>query len=159
MARALPGMPMDGTTMVRLFRIAQSCLGDFFAPVFRSLDLSEHKFHVLCLLISGESGSASPGELADMVGTSRANMTRIIEELVQDGWVERTIASRDARRHVIEITAAGRHKVNCTVPGIAEPINRAFCDLTDDEMALLSKLLRKLIVSFDKGACREHEVA
>ncbi len=159
MARALPGMPMDGTTMVRLLRIAGFGLGNFFDPVFRSLDLSENSFHVLCLLISAEGGTASPSALADMVGTSRANMTRILEELVQDGWIRRQVAARDARRHVIGITAAGRRKVNETVPRIAEPIRRAFSDLTQAELEQLSRLLRKLIVSFDKGAGDSQAVA
>lgn len=152
MEQAIPGMPMQGTTMVRILRIAQYGLGGFFEPVFRALDLTENSFHVLCLLMSSESGSASPSELAEMVGTSRANMTRILEELVEDGWVERTVAARDGRRHVISITGAGRRKVRDTVPRIAEPIERAFSNLSSQEMALLEKLLGKLIVSFDKGA-------
>lgn len=152
MERALPGMPMDGTTMVRVLRIAQFGLSSYFEPVFRSMDLTENSFHVLCLLMSSESGSASPSELAEMIGTSRANMTRILEELVEDGWIGRSTAARDGRRQVISITASGRRKVRDTVPRIAEPILRAFSDLSGDEMALLDKLLRKLIASFDKGA-------
>jgi MarR family transcriptional repressor of emrRAB len=152
MARALPGLPMDGTVMVRLLRIAGFGLGNFFEPVFRELELSEHSFHVLCLLLASEHGTAAPSELSEMVGTSRANMTRILEELVQDGWVSRRVSPRDARRHVIAITQAGRAKVHDTVPRIAEPIRRAFSDLAEAELALLNKLLRKLIVSFDKGA-------
>lgn len=152
MARALPGMPMDGTTMVRLLRIAGFGLGNFFEPAFRALGLTEHNFHVLCLLMASEHGSAAPSELAEMVGTSRGNMTRILEELTTDGWIERRVAQRDARRHVISITAAGRRKVRDTVPRIAEPILRAFSGLSGDELALLDKLLRKVIVSMDKGA-------
>jgi MarR family transcriptional repressor of emrRAB len=152
MTAALPGMPMGGTTMVRLLRIAQFGLGGFFEPVFRALDLTEHNFHVLCLLAASERGAASPSDLSEMVGTSRPNMTRILEELVQDGWVERSVDSRDARRHIIRITTAGRRKVRDTVPRLGEPINRAFSDLDPSELALLDKLLRKLIVSFDKGA-------
>lgn len=152
MSDALPGLPMKGTTLVRLLRIAQAGLGDFFEPVFRSLDLSENSFHVLCLLISSPSGTASPSELSEMVGTSRANMTRILEDLVKDGWIERRVAPRDGRRQIISITEAGRSKVSETVPQIAMPIERAFSDLSAEEIALLDKLLRKLVVSFDKGA-------
>lgn len=145
-------MPMDGTVMVRYLRIGGAGLAEFFEPVFRALGLSEHAFHVLCLLVASENGSASPSELSDMVGTSRSNMTRILDELGRDGWVERTVAPRDGRRHVIAITAAGREKVTATVPRIADPIERAFSDLSEEEFALLGKLLRKLIVSLDKGA-------
>jgi MarR family transcriptional repressor of emrRAB len=152
MAAALPSMPMDGTTMVRLLRISQFGLTNFFEPVFRALHLSENGFHVLCLLIASESGTASPSELSEMVGTSRANMTRILEELVQDGWVERTVAPRDGRRHIIKLTTSGRSKVHDTVPCVAGPILRAFSDLDVNEFALLNNLLRKLIVSLDKDS-------
>ncbi|MBS0370537.1 MAG: MarR family transcriptional regulator [Proteobacteria bacterium] len=159
MARALPDMPMDGTVMVRLLRISAAGLSEFFEPVFRALGLSEHSFHVLCLLVADESGTASPSELSDMVGTSRGNMTRILEELEREGWVARSVAPRDARRHVIAITAAGRDKVRDTVPRIAEPIERAFSDLSSEEFALLEKLLRKLVISLDKGAGELRAVA
>jgi MarR family transcriptional repressor of emrRAB len=49
--------------------------------------------------------------------------------------------------------------VRDTVPRIAEPIRRAFSDLSTDEMAVLDKLLRKLITSFDKGAGELRAVA
>jgi MarR family transcriptional repressor of emrRAB len=152
MARALPDLPMAGTVMVRLLRAAVFGMGNFFEPVFRTLDLTEHSFHVLCLLVASEKGTASPSELSELVGTSRANMTRILDELIEDGMVSRTVATRDGRRHVIAITAAGRKKVRDTVPRIAEPIHSAFSGLSAEEMAHLDRLLRKLIMSFDKGA-------
>lgn len=138
--------------MVRLLRIAQFGLGDSCEPAFRALGLTEHTFHVLCLLLASESGTASPSELAEMVGTSRANMTRILEELIQEGWIERRAAPRDGRRQIISITAAGRRKVRDAVPRLAEPVKRAFSGLSVEELALLDGLLRKLIVSFDRGA-------
>lgn len=152
MARALPDMPMDRTVLVRLIRISAFGMGNFYEPVFRALELSEHSFHVLCLLVASQSGTASPSELSEMVGTSRANMTHILDDLVEQGFVSRTTAERDARRYVIAITAAGRRKVRETVPQIVEPIERAFSGLSDAELAQLEGLLRKLIVSFDKGA-------
>ena len=152
MQRALPDLPMDPTIMVRLMRISVFGMSDFFEPVFRAVDLSEHSFHVLCLLAAAERGSESPSELSEMVGTSRANMTRIIDELVEDGFVTRATAARDGRRQVISITAAGRKKVRDTVPRIAEPLQTGFSELDESEMAQLNRLLRKLIVSFDKSA-------
>jgi len=151
MARALPDLSMPGTVMVRLLRITEFGLGNFFEPVFRSLGLTENTFHVLCLLVSNESGSASPGELSEMVGTSRANMTRLLEDLIEDGYVGRSIDPRDARRHVITITPQGRAKALQAAPQLQEPIENAFSDLTEKEFALLDRVLRKLIVSLDKS--------
>lgn len=152
MARALLDMPMPPTVMVRLIRISAFGLGNFFEPVFRALNLSENSFHVLCLLVASEHGRAAPSELSEMVGTSRANMTRILEELTQAELVSRTVHARDARRHEICITADGRKRVREVVPKMIEPLNRAFSGLSPEEFALLDRLLRKLIVSFDQSA-------
>lgn len=152
MARAIPDLPMDRTVMVRLVRIAVFGMSSFFEPVFRGLDLSENSFHVLCLLVAAENGTESPTELSEMVGTSRPNMTRIVDELMEDGYVTRTTASRDARRQQVSITAAGRRKVRETVPRMAEPLQVAFSGLSEPEFKLLNELLRKLIISFDRSA-------
>lgn len=152
MERALPDLPMASTVMVRLLRISVFGMSDFFEPVFRAVGLTDNSFHVLCLLVAAESGSDSPSELSEMVGTSRANMTRILDELVEDGLVTRATAPRDGRRQIVTITAAGRKKVRDTVPRITGPLQIAFSELNDKEMAQLDVLLRKLTVSFDKSA-------
>lgn len=152
MAAALPDLPMPETVMVRLIRIGVAGLGDFFEPIFRNIGLTESSFHVLCLLMASDQGRASPSELSELVGTSRANMTRILESLVGDGLVSRAVEARDARRHVIHITPKGRKAATEAVPKMIEPLKRAFCDLTPEEFKVLDKLLRKMIQSFDKGA-------
>lgn len=152
MERALPDLPMTQTVMVRLLRIGVFGMSDFFEPVFRAVGLSDNSFHVLCLLVAAESGAESPSELSEMVGTSRANMTRILDELVEDGYVTRAAAPRDGRRQIVTIATAGRKKVRDTVPRISGPLQSAFAELDDIEMAQLSLLLRKLIVSLDKSA-------
>lgn len=151
MEAALPGLPMPETVMVRLIRVTVTGMSDFFEPVFRKLGLTENSFHVLCLLIASEHGRASPSELSDLIGTSRANMTRILESLESDGLVSRAVEARDARRHVIQITPKGRKAANGAVPKMVEPLKRAFSDLSPEELALLDKLLRKTVLSFDKG--------
>jgi MarR family transcriptional repressor of emrRAB len=149
MAAALPDLPMAETVMVRLIRISVVGLGHFFEPVFRDMDLSESSFHVLCILVARDNGLASPSELSELVGTSRANMTRILDELVADGLATREVESRDARRFAVRITTAGRKVAARAVPKMVEPLQRAFSGLSPEEFAMLGQLLRKAIVSFD----------
>ncbi len=151
MQRALPDLLMPGTVMVRLLRATEFGLGNYFEPVFRAMGLTENTFHVLCLLLASESGNASPGELSEMVGTSRANMTRLLEELLEDGYIARSIDPRDARRHVISITPVGRAKALEAAPQLREPIENAFSNLDANEFAVLERVLRKLVVSLDKS--------
>ncbi len=152
MAEALPQLPMSETVLVRLMRISVFGLGNYFEPVFRVLGLTENSFHVLCLLMASDHGRASPSELSELVGTTRANMTRILDSLINDGFASRSVEAHDARRHSIRITAAGRKAASEAVPKMVEPLKRAFSGLDAEEVALLDRLLRKTIVSFDRGA-------
>lgn len=152
MARAMPAMPMDGTVMVRLLRLAGGALTEFFEPRFRAMGLTEGGFHVLCLLVASEDGTASPGTLSEMVGTSRANMTRLLDQLDDDGCILRIPCPRDGRRRIVSILPAGRAKVDDAVPRIAGPIMQAFALLDSTEMETLAGLLRKLVRSLDQRA-------
>jgi MarR family transcriptional regulator, negative regulator of the multidrug operon emrRAB len=152
MADALPELPMAETVMVRLIRISVVGLGQYFEPVFRELDLTESSFHVLCLLVASDNGMASPSELSELVGTSRANMTRILDSLVDDGLATRAVEPRDARRFAIRITPAGRKRTTQAVPRLVEPLKGAFSGLNPEEFSTLDRLLRKAISSFDKNA-------
>lgn len=152
MARALPELPMAETILVRMLRISAAGMTGFFEPVFRSFDLTENGFHVLCLLTASDSGSLSPSELSELVGTSRANMTRILESLSKDGLVSRTTPRKDARRQIIHITEHGKARCSDAVPRMLTPLKTAFSELSAEEQQVLDTLLRKLILSFDKPA-------
>jgi MarR family transcriptional regulator, negative regulator of the multidrug operon emrRAB len=159
MSAALPNLPMPETVMVRLIRIGVVGLGQFFEPVFRGIGLTETSFHVLCLLVATDRGEASPSELSELVGTSRANMTRILDALANDRLVSRNVEERDARRQIVRITAEGRRNVSDSAPRLAEPLQRAFSGLNAEEFSQLDDLLRKVIRSFDRGALPLRESA
>ena len=149
MAAALPELPMSETVMVRLLRITVVGLGQFFEPVFREIGLTESTFHVLCLLLANERGQAAPSELSELVGASRANMTRILDTLVTDGLALRSADKGDARRSVVQITPKGRTTAAAAVSKLAEPLRQGFSGLTATEFVHLDELLRKLVISFD----------
>ena len=151
MADAMPDMPMDETVMARLLHISLFGMENFFELMFRDSGFAENSFHVMCLLMAAKGGSESPSDLSEMVGTSRANMTRIVRELEDQGCVTRTPSPRDRRRQVVTITAAGRRRVKEIVPRIATPLREAFAGLSESESAMLNRLLRRLVVSFDRG--------
>lgn len=151
MAAALPGLPMQQTVMVRLVRILSASMTGYFEPVFRKTRLSENSFHVLCLLVAADGGEASPSELSDLVGTSRGNMTRILDQLEQDGLISRRAEARDGRRWVLQITPAGRETAHATVPQISGPLLQAFARLTPEQTGALEQALRAVILTLDDG--------
>ena len=159
MAAALPDLPMAETIMVRLLRIAVVGLGQATEPSLRRTGLTESNFHVLCLLMASDEGRASPSELSELVGASRANMSRIVDNLVSDGLVLRETASVDARRASVQITARGREVARSAVPVLAAPLRRAFEGLDPDSFAALDTLLRTLVASFDTAIATDRNAA
>ncbi len=151
MAEALPELPMPETVMVRLMGIGMAALAKNLEPTFRSTGFTGNSFHVMCLLMASPDGRASPGELSELLGTSRANVTKILDSLMADGFVSRSAEQRDGRRQIVRITAAGVRAANKAVPTLAGPLKRAFSGLTTDEFDQLGDLLRKAITSFDKN--------
>jgi DNA-binding MarR family transcriptional regulator len=55
--------------------------------------------HPLLALV--EDSPLGPSELSRRIGSSRANMTGLIDRLVRDGWIERTENKQDRRQFVL----------------------------------------------------------
>lgn len=63
------------------------------------------------VLLHLESGQLRMCELAEQVLLSRSGLTRLIDRLVRDGYVERVICDHDARGAYAMLTDAGRAKL------------------------------------------------
>ena len=72
---------------------------------FGELGLTSQQAGVL-LHVSG--GTTSPRRLADLLGTDTAGMTRLVDRLVEKGYLHRLPATTDRRTITVELTAAGR---------------------------------------------------
>lgn len=154
LTKALPQLPMVETVMIRLIRVGAFGLDDYFLKIFRNLGFTEKTYHVLCVLVASNKREAYPSDLSELIGTSRANITKMLASLEAEGYVERESGKTDARRSLIKITDAGLEAVNKITPLIAGPVADAFAGLTKDELCTLDGLLRKLIVSFDEAKYR-----
>jgi MarR family transcriptional repressor of emrRAB len=152
MSKALPDLPMRETVLIRLLRMCFFGMGDFLSTEFRRIGLNENSFHILCLLVASEGGQASPSELSELVGTSRANITRILGALLDEGLATRRTEELDGRRHMIQITNIGRQTALDAVPRLIGPLERAFAGLDAGEQSQLDALLRKSIRSFDDNS-------
>jgi DNA-binding MarR family transcriptional regulator len=60
-------------------------------------------------------GATPIGELAEILGLERTTLTRSAGLLERNGWV-RSVPARDAREHLIEVTPAGRGKLEEALP-------------------------------------------
>src|ERR1700736_327115 len=72
----------------------------------------------------GRAGQLSHSGLADKLGMDRTTLTRNLRPLIKAQWVAVT-SGEDRRQHLLQLTAAGKKKVDRTLP-LWEKIQRRF---------------------------------
>jgi DNA-binding MarR family transcriptional regulator len=85
----------------------------FYEKRLRPHGLRATQFSILAALTL--KGPTSIGELADLLGLERTTLTRSATLLEAEGWV-RPAPSRDARVRLLQITRAGRKKLELAFP-------------------------------------------
>lgn len=154
MAEQLPGVPVQVIGLMRLMRAANHSLSTYLEPLMRSLAVSESSLHTLLLLLCSEDGIASPGVLCDLVGQTRANMTRILDALLAKEYISRSTDGGDGRRRVIRITAEGKRFVRTALPALGRPMTLAVAGLKQSQIKQIDELLRLFVVSLEAGGRR-----
>jgi DNA-binding MarR family transcriptional regulator len=106
------------------------------------LGLSESDIDALELLI--DSGAATAGKLAEVMGLTTGAVTRVIDRLEQAGYVRRTSDPADRRRVVVEVVPA---RV-ATVQSLLESLERASAEEVDryspEQLALIGDFLSRM---------------
>ncbi|TYB45238.1 MarR family winged helix-turn-helix transcriptional regulator [Actinomadura chibensis] len=102
-------------------------------------------FEVLLKLSRPGEGPLTMGDLAaDLILTS-GGMTRIVDRMEDAGFVRRTQAAGDRRRQLVELTAAGRAKLDEALRVHAETLREHFAGpLPDEQRRVLVDALRTL---------------
>jgi DNA-binding MarR family transcriptional regulator len=85
-----------------------------------------------------ELGPASQATLSRRAGIYRSDLVAVINELAEDGHVERSPDPEDRRRNVITITEAGRHHLR--------RLDRLLTTIQDDLLAPLNPAERDQLI-------------
>jgi MarR family transcriptional regulator, lower aerobic nicotinate degradation pathway regulator len=79
-----------------------------FEPQVRAAGLNSLEWRVLATL--SDSPPLTVGQLALEVLAKQPTLTKSVDRLAAQGWVERRVDAGDARRALVALTAAGRRK-------------------------------------------------
>jgi DNA-binding MarR family transcriptional regulator len=93
--------------------------------------------------------AASPSQLADRIGVTRATITGLLDGLERDAFVRRERAGADRRSFRVVLTARGREHLERMIPGHYRRLAELTRFLTERDRAQLRGLVAKLTRGMD----------
>jgi DNA-binding MarR family transcriptional regulator len=93
------------------------------------------------LYVLANQGPATPGELARRVNLTSGSASRMIERLVQAGYVHRVPDPHDRRRVLIEPDPAAVHRVGRLYDRLNDSHLRDLAHLSDTELTALQRFI------------------
>jgi MarR family transcriptional repressor of emrRAB len=148
-SRRLPGMPKEKVLLNRLFFHAFREVHDHYNRFLARHGLNSTNFLALIMIFHSEDNKLNPCALSDCLLSSRTNVTRLADELVQAGWVERQASTEDRRRIELSLTPAGQALMENLLPRIWEHITLQWAQFSAEEMHCFKGLLHKLLANLD----------
>ncbi|MCQ2386435.1 MAG: MarR family transcriptional regulator [Clostridia bacterium] len=106
--------------------------------------------HYLLLRLSRFETPPSQKELAAKLHVSAAAAALSLSRLEQAGYIRKTPSGKDSRVHLICLTAEGKKAVEDSVHAFDEVDAKAFFGISEEEKALFSRVLEKMLCNLKK---------
>jgi MarR family transcriptional regulator, lower aerobic nicotinate degradation pathway regulator len=111
--------------------------------------------HVVLLTILRDHGSLTQGALGDALRLDPANVVGLLNELEERGLLRRRRDPDDRRRHIVELSGAGRSTLEQADGALESVQDELLEDLDADERATLHALLARAAEGQIAGACAD----
>jgi DNA-binding MarR family transcriptional regulator len=147
--RALPDLDVSPLEVLsRVTRLARH-LDRQRTIVFARHELETWTFDVLSALRRADGEQLSPGQLLAQTLVTSGTMTNRIDRLEERGLVRRRPDPTDARSVRVQLTAAGRRRVDAALKDLVAREHAILGSLDGAERASLAGLLRRVVAPFD----------
>ena len=103
--------------------------------------------HLLTMTVLRDSGESSQADLAGTLQLDRTNLVGLLNELENDGLIERRRSPEDRRRHTVVLTDEGRERLARAEFALAAAEDIVLANLTAKQRDTLYELLAKATVA------------
>jgi DNA-binding MarR family transcriptional regulator len=113
-------------------------------PTFAGTALDITLLHLEIMKLLQEEGTRHPAGIGERLFIAKAQMTHLIDKLVDLGFVRREMDSSDRRTFNISLTEKGRRAMEEQDNLVINAVRENMASLTDEELETLSNSLRNL---------------
>jgi MarR family transcriptional repressor of emrRAB len=145
---AVTGSGLGDVKICVLMRQNNTLMGSLANRLLEPFGLTIISYIVLISMRGTQGSHVNPSELCDTLGETRANMTRICDELVEKGLINRIPSPEDRRRVNLSLSDKGTELLNHIVPDLRVQVESLFSIFSEQEKATLISLLERMNKSF-----------
>ncbi len=124
--------------------------------------LARHKFgraHHRVIYFVGRHPSITVSELLDILGITKQSLSRVLGQLMRDGFIVQRADRRDRRRRLLELTDRGRELERQLSENQRRRMARAYRNAGAESVDGFRTVLRNLIDERDRGRFEADEAA
>jgi DNA-binding MarR family transcriptional regulator len=126
-----------------LINRASNDLGNEVDRALKDIGITGQQMGIL-LAVEGDL-AATPLELAKLLGIDPGLMSRMLDKLEEQGFLERSRSDEDRRVVIVTLTSHG-HEVAARLPAIAcGAVNARLDEFSEEEFRQMHRLLRKFV--------------
>lgn len=134
-----------------IFRTAPPFRKNYIKPPEQAKNLPRiPHHHLFCLIILSRGERETMSSLAEKMGVSVQQLTRIVGELSQHGFVERTQSEANRRIILVSATDKGRELLSKFYCAACEHVREHFAALSEDDLDSLIFHLGEVVKLLDK---------
>lgn len=119
-------------------------IAERYTCFFKTHDITGPQYNVLRILRGQKGKPANLTTIQERMVHKNSNAGRLVDKLLEKGYVERKICEKNRRKIEVIITTKGKHKLESINPGLEALEEKGVDKLSIEEIKTLNSLLEKL---------------
>ncbi len=140
----MPGLPRQEVLLTRLQFMIHKKFNELVNHNLQPYGLNDTVWTALIMIYSSEEKYIYPSDLSQVIVSSRTNVTRLADEMVEKGWIDRTGCASDRRKIILTLTRSGVELIETIIPHQWRLYESIWSEFTGDERKVFDDLQRRL---------------
>lgn len=145
LSERLPQFSEPQARATRMLRVVTERLSSKLNESLKAYGINENLWFAVMAVYVSPNSEILPSRLSDLMDLTRTSATRLSDEMVERGWVERHINQQDRRQIVLKLTAEGESFIQKIWPKISDNGDNVWDVFTEEDYTQLHHLLNKLL--------------